>query len=169
MEIGSGFNLAGANLYMAAQLADGIRVELTSYLSSRHHEETWVKDGYVQIDKLPFQLGPLNFLWSKYIRLKVGHFEINYGDAHFRRTDNGQGMYNPFIGNYILDAFTTEIGGEVYLMANGFLAMGSVTGGEIKGNVLTPNQRHPAFITKIGFDRQLTPKLRVRLTGSTPL
>ena len=39
--------------------------------------------------------------------------EINYGDAHFRRSDNGNAIYNPFVGNYIMDAFTTEIGGEV--------------------------------------------------------
>ena len=43
------------------------------------------------------------------------HMEINYGDAHFRRSDNGNALYNPFVGNYIMDAFTTEIGGEVYL------------------------------------------------------
>ena len=42
MEIGSGFNNAVANLYLDAQLARGIRVALTSYLSSRHHNETWV-------------------------------------------------------------------------------------------------------------------------------
>ncbi len=166
VQIGSGFNLAGGNLYLGAQLADGVRVELTTYLSSRHHEDTWVKDGYVLIDKAPINLGPLNFLWSKFITLKVGHFEINYGDAHFRRSDNGMGMYNPFIGNLILDAFTTEIGGEMYLRANGFLAMGSITGGEVKGNVLNPQARHPAFISKIGFDRQVKPNLRVRLTGS---
>ena len=50
----------------------------------------------------------------KYTTLRVGHFEINYGDAHFRRSDNGNSMYNPFVGNYILDAFTTEIGAEAY-------------------------------------------------------
>ena len=49
--------------------------------------------------------------------LRVGHLEINYGDAHFRRSDNGNALYNPFVGNYIMDAFTTEIGGEVYLKA----------------------------------------------------
>jgi len=37
VEIGSGFNNADANLYLDAQLAKGIRVALTSYLSSRHH------------------------------------------------------------------------------------------------------------------------------------
>jgi hypothetical protein len=30
-------------------------------------------------------------------------------------------MYNPFIGNYIMDAFTTEVGAELYLRAEGAL------------------------------------------------
>ena len=34
-EIGSGFNNAVANLYMHAQIAPGVRIQLTSYLSSR--------------------------------------------------------------------------------------------------------------------------------------
>lgn len=46
-EIGSGFNNAVANLYMHAQLAPGIRVQLTTYLSARRHQETWVKDGFI--------------------------------------------------------------------------------------------------------------------------
>ena len=32
-------------------------------------------------------------------------------------------MYNPFVGNYILDAFTTEVGGELYLRAGPWLAI----------------------------------------------
>jgi hypothetical protein len=55
VEIGSGFNNADANLYLDAQLAKGIRVALTSYLSSRHHNETWVKDGYLLIDDSPWE------------------------------------------------------------------------------------------------------------------
>jgi hypothetical protein len=165
MEIGNGFNNASANLYVNAQLAPGIRVALTTYLSSRHHQETWVKDGYLLIDESPIDVAVLNTI-MKYVTVKAGHFEINYGDAHFRRSDNGNAMYNPFVGNLILDAFTTEVGGEVYARANGFLAMFGVTGGEIRGNVLAPNDRGPAFITKLGFDRQFTPELRVRLTGS---
>src|SRR5450432_608377 len=50
----NGFNRAMANLNIDVQLDDGIRLNLTMYLSSRHHEETWVKGGYVQIDKLSF-------------------------------------------------------------------------------------------------------------------
>ena len=64
--------------------------------------------------------------------------EINYGDAHFRRSDNGNAIYNPFVGNYIMDAFTTEVGGEVYLKTSNVIAMGAITGGEIRGTVPTP-------------------------------
>ena len=164
-DIGFGFNNSTANVYLHAQLAEGIRVQLTSYLSSRHHNETWVKDGFILIDELPIDLGALNNL-MKYATIRVGHFEINYGDAHFRRSDNGNAMFNPFVGNYLMDAFTTEIGGEVYLRAKGVMLMGAVTGGEIRGTVLTPGQRGPTFIGKGGFDRNVRPNLRVRMTGS---
>ena len=165
MDIGHGFNNASANLYINAQLAPGIRVAMTSYLSSRHHNETWVKDGYLLIDESPLDVAALNSL-MKYVTIKAGHFEVNYGDAHFRRSDNGNALYNPFVGNLIMDAFTTEVGAEVYLRANGLIAMGAMTGGEIKGNILTPDDRAPAYIAKLGFDRQLNPDIRVRLTGS---
>jgi len=98
--------------------------------------------------------------------VKFGHFEINYGDEHFRRSDNGSTMYNPFVGNLITDAFTTEIGGELYVRANGWLAMGSMTGGEVRGTVTVPEKRSPTYIGKLGYDKQLTQDLRFRLTGS---
>lgn len=164
-DIGFGFNNSTANLYLNAQLAPGIRVALTSYLSSRHHNETWVKDGYIQIDQSPIDVAPLKMLFE-IATVKIGHMEINYGDAHFRRSDNGQAIYNPFVGNYIMDAFTTEIGGEVYLKPGPFIAMAAITGGEIRGTVLTPGQRGPAYIGKAGVDKQVNDDLRLRLTGS---
>jgi hypothetical protein len=163
--IGNGFNNATANLYLNAQLAPGIRVALTSYLSSRHHNETWVKDGYLLIDESPLEVPALQSL-MEVVTLKLGHFEINYGDAHFRRSDNGNAMQNPFVGNLIMDAFTTEVGGEVYLRKNGFMAMGAITGGEIRGNVQNPDGRAPSYIAKVGFDRQVRDDVRLRLTGS---
>src|SRR5688500_15122192 len=165
-EIGAGFNNATANLYLGAQLAPGIRVALTSYLSSRHHNETWVKDGYLLVDQSPIEFLPFQFIMA-FTTLKLGHFEVNYGDAHFRRSDNGNAMYNPFVGNLILDAFTTQVGGEVLLRMGPYMAMGTITGGEIRGNVTNPDRRSPAFITKLGYDQQLTDDLRVRLTGSS--
>ena len=165
MTIGNGFNNATANLYMHAQLAKGIRVQLTSYLSARHHNETWVKDGFIQIDESPIDLKVLNTL-MKYATLKIGHFEVNYGDFHFRRTDNGHALYNPFVGNAIMDAFTTEVGAEAQLRHKGLMGIIAVTNGEIRGNIARPADRAPALMAKLGFDRQLTRDLRLRLTGS---
>jgi len=165
VQVGHGFNNAEANLFMNAQVAKGIRVALTSYLSTRHHNETWVKDGYFLIDASPIDVTLLNNL-MKYVTLRVGHFEVNYGDAHFRRTDGGNAVYNPLVGNYIMDAFTTEIGGEIYVRKSGFLAMGGITAGEVRGQVTKPAQRAPSFLGKLGYDKQLTPATRVRLTGS---
>ncbi len=164
--IAPGFNLATANLHLGAQLADGIQVNLTTYLSSRNHPEAWVKGGYVQIDKSPLDVDFFHSLMD-YLTVRAGHFEINYGDAHFRRTDNGNAMYNPFVGNLIMDAFTTEIGGEfLFRHPSGALAMLAVTGGEIQGSVIRPDERAPSIYGKVGFDRQIEENLRVRVTGS---
>jgi hypothetical protein len=164
-DIGFGFNNSAANLAMNVQLAPGMRVALTSYLSSRHHNETWVKDGYIQLDESPIEFIPLKAL-LQIMTIRVGHMEINYGDAHFRRSDNGNAMYNPFVGNYIMDSFTTEIGGEGYLKAKNIIGMLAITGGEIRGTVTAPSKRSPTVIGKFGFDTQANKNLRVRLTGS---
>ena len=165
IQIGSGFNNADANLFLNVQLARGIRVAVETYASARHHNETWVKDGYFLIDASPIESDLLDNI-MQYATLKVGHFEVNYGDQHFRRSDNGQTIYNPFVGNFIIDDFTTEIGAEAYLRRGPWLGMFGVTGGEIKGSVTTPGQRGPTWLAKAGFDQQLNSDLRVRLTGS---
>lgn len=166
IEIGYGFNLATANLNLDVLLADGIRLNLITYLSSRHHSETWVKGGYLQIDKLGFLNSPIADKLMENLTLRVGHMEINYGDAHYRRTDNAQAMHNPFVGNYIMDAFATEIGGEVVFQKNSFLALAAITGGEIQGGLTTPKDRAPSYYGKVGYDSYLSEQLRVRLTGS---
>ena len=79
---------------------------------------------------------------------------------------DGTAFFHVNHGNLITDAFTTEIGGEVYLRTHGFLGMASVTGGEVKGSVETPQARSPAYIGKLGYDKQLTQDVRFRLTGS---
>jgi hypothetical protein len=165
VDLGWGFNLATANFFLNAQLAPGVRVALESYMSSRHHSEFWVKGGYLQIDASPFEIAALENL-MQYLTLKVGHFEINYGDAHFRRTDNGNALYNPFVENYIMDAFATEIGAEAYFRKGGFLAMAGVTNGEINGVITNPGRRAPSFLGKLGYDYELAEGLRARLTGS---
>ncbi len=172
-KITPGFNTANANLFMDVQLADGIRLNLTSYLSSRHHNETWVKGGYIQFDKLPFK----GTIWDDIMSvttIKIGHMEINYGDQHFRRSDGGQTLYNPFIENYIMDSFTTEIGGEILVRKNALFGLIGVSNGMIKGNIdsliATPQDgninKSPAIFVKGGFDKQLNNDLRVRFAAS---
>jgi hypothetical protein len=171
--LANGFMTAQANLFMDVQLADGVKLNVTSYLSARHHNETWVKGGYIQFDKVPFK----GQFWDDLMKIttvKIGHFEVNYGDQHFRRTDGGQALYNPFMDNYIMDEFATEIGGEVYVQKNGLLGMVGMTTGMIKGSidsaiatVADPNtSRNPSIYFKLGFDKKLNDNVRVRLTGS---
>jgi len=173
----NGFDLAMANLNIDAQLADGIRVNLTVYLASRHHEDTWVKGGYIQFDKLLFFHSSLIDTLMKSFTIKIGQFDVDYGDQHYRRTDGGNTIYNPFIENYIMDEFATELGGEIYYHhSSGLFLMLGVTNGELDPTVVAGstidsatgklNHYDPAFQGKLGFDKQVTSDFRFRLTGS---
>lgn len=175
--ITNGFNLAMANLNIDAQLDDGIRMNLTVYLSSRHHEETWVKGGYIQFDKLLFLKSDLINNIMKSFTIKVGDYEVDYGDQHFRRSDGGNSTYNTFVENYIMDQFATEIGGEIYYHPkSGFIAMAGITNGQLNPTVIAPtqidaatgkvNKYTPAFHGKIGYDKQFSEDFRFRITGS---
>jgi hypothetical protein len=169
-----GFMTAQANLFTDVQLADGIHMNVTTYLSTRHHNEAWVKGGYIQIDKLPFIKSKVLDKIMEIATIKVGHMEINYGDAHFRRSDAGQTLYNPFMESYILDAYATEIGGEVYLQKNGLFGMVGVTNGMIKGSVDSAYKtvvddnisRSPSLYLKGGIDKSVGDVIRVRVSGS---
>lgn len=170
----SGFNLAQANLNIDVQLADGIALNLVTYLSARHHNEAWVKGGYIQFDKVPFK----GKVWEdimKVVTLKIGHMELNYGDQHFRRSDGGQTLYNPFIENYIMDAFATEVGAEVILRKGDITGVVSASNGLINGGVQAPLEpgsttetykRNPSLIAKLAYDKKFDENLRLRLAGS---
>jgi hypothetical protein len=169
-EIGPNFNLATSNLDIDVQLERGLRMHLRTYLSSRHHAQPYVKGGYLQVDRLDFISDGLLEELMDMVTIKVGHMEINYGDTHFRRSDNGQAIFNPFVGNYIMDSFTTEVGGEVYLQNNGFLAMIGLTNGKLNQNVVQPAPgaiaTRVSLVGKLGYDSQVNEDLRVRFTGS---
>ena len=169
--LGNGFNLAMANLNFDFQIEDGIRVSLENYMSARHHPEFWVKGGYIQVDKLPM-FNNTNW-FDDYLRVKIGHFQPNYGDMQFRRNDGGNAMYNPFVENYILDAFSTEIGGEIYVFpVDGLMGMVGITSGFINGNIAEyddvdgKSQKTPSVFLKLAYDKQINPDLRVRVSGS---
>ncbi|WP_223241509.1 hypothetical protein [Flammeovirga sp. EKP202] len=165
-EIHPGVNLPTANLNIDAQLADGVRVHLQTYLSSRHHNDAWVMGGYLQIDNLNFlnlnsQLAD-NLM--DVLTIKIGQMELNYGDQHFRRTNNAYALGNAFMGNTIMDAFATEMAMEVMAQKNGFLAVGGLSNGKLNQGVTSTGNW--SVYGKIGVDKQINDDLRARLTGS---
>ncbi len=175
MPIGSGVNLPAANMTFNADIAPGMQVVLTTYLASRHHNDTWVKDGYLLIDNLPFIKSDLLSEIMKYVTIKAGDMEINYGDAHLRRSDNGNVIRNAFTENYIMEAFMTAPAAEVMFRNNGWIGMLGVTGGSMdpslvgfKNNAFVPYNmgQHLAVYGKFGFDKQLNKDFRLRFTVS---
>ena len=171
------FALSMANLYINSYLADGITLQVTMYLASKHHNETWVKGGYVQFDKIPFIKMDLLDNIMKYTSIKVGQMDVNYGDAHFRRSDGGNAIYNPFMENYIMDEFATEIGAEADVNYKGLIGVAGITNGNLNPSLAyidttqtatkySNGLHNPSFLLKLGFDKQLSEKFRARLTGS---
>ncbi len=171
------FNPALANLNFDAQLQDGIRVNLALYLSSQNHGEVSFKDWYIQIDKIVFLKSDLIDTLMKRFTIKTGFYEMDYGDQHFRRTDGGNNIYNPFVENYIMDESAVEIGTEVYYHPkNGLIALVGMSNGELNPTVAGTtkidsatgklNFSAPAFHFKLGYDRQLNKDFRFRITGS---
>lgn len=176
--IGSNVNLPSANLNFDVQLADGVRMHLRTYLSSKHHTEAWVKGGYLQMDKLDFIKEDFWKGFMDIATIRVGVDQLNYGDAHFRRSDNAMAIYNPFVGNYIMDSFTVEPFIELTLQPKDYVIVLGLSNGLLNptvDQVVTPwgqstivgeKDLKPTFYGKFGIDRQVNEALRVRLTGS---
>lgn len=175
--LGTGFNLPTANFNLEADLAKGMRVRLETYLSARHHNEAWVKGGYLLIDELPFLHSEFVDRIMDKVTIIVGDMEINYGDAHFRRSDNGHVITNPFVGNYIMDAFTTAPALEVMYRNNGLLAMGALSTGQLRQDLVLFNattSQYTAYDThkelggywKLSYDKNFTENIRARLSVS---
>ena len=176
--LGKNFNLPTANLNLDVQFARGVRMHLRTYLSSRHHNETWVKGGYLQVDRLDFIRKGFASGIMDVATVRTGVNDLNYGDAHFRRSDNASALHNPFVGNYIMDAFTTQPFLEVNLQPKA-----SPAGAGISNGLLNPTVSKaltawgtgedtgtadckPTYYGKLGIDKQINNNLRFRLTGS---
>ena len=172
------FGLPQANFYIKSNLADGVFLNFELYLAARHHNETWVKGGYMQFDKMPFL--PWDFVDKimKFTTIKVGQFDVNYGDAHFRRSDGGLTLQNPFMENYIMDEFATEIGAEADVHLGDFTVVAAVTNGQLSPDLVKVDTtvaaykysngiHNPSWIGKLAYDKNLlNDDLRVRASVS---
>lgn len=111
--IGRGFG----NIDVWAKVVDGIDIYVELYISSRQHAEMYGHEGYMWISKTPPYLSELDLpaldSFFENFSIKAGHFEIDYGDAHLYRTDNGEVQRNPLVGNFIVDPNTDEAGFEI--------------------------------------------------------
>jgi hypothetical protein len=164
IELKNNFNLPTANLNITADLAPGIQLYINNYMSSRHHNEAWVEGGYLTIDKMPFLPAADNVM--KFLTIKAGVMMPNYGDAHFYRSNNGDVIDNPFVGNWIMDAYTTNPGLEVMYRSNGFLALLGTNNGRMnygRGNDLGEDL---VFNWKLAYDTDVTEDLRLRASLS---
>lgn len=176
IELGTGINLPTANLVIDGYLAKGVTVNLTTYLSSRHHVEAWVMGGYLQMDALPFIKSDVVDNIMELLTIKVGLMTVDFGDAHFRRSNNGNVINNPFVGNYIMDAFTTAPAVELLFRHNGIILMAGVNSGTLKpaisayssysGYTAYDMHKELAFYYKAGYDKQITDNVRIRGTFS---
>lgn len=67
-----------------------------------------------------------------------------------------------------MDAFTTEVGAELYYRKNGFIGMVGFSNGKLNQSVVESNGNTggASFLAKLGYDKQINDDFRFRLTGS---
>ena len=170
-ELQNGLVLPTANLDIHAKVLSGFNVKLQTMLSSHNHHETFVKGGEVTIDNLDFISDGFGSAFMDYATIRIGVNDINFGDAHYRRTDNAAVFKNPFVHN---------MGVESYIQA-GFLetlyripavdmfVMGGITNQQVDPSDVEKSEFSstvPAFYGKVGYDSQLNDAFRLRLSQS---
>ncbi len=164
IDLKNNFNLPTANLNITADLAPGVRLFINNYMSSRHHNEAWVEGGYLTLDRLPFL--PASDKVMQYLTIRAGVMMPDYGDAHYYRSNNAHVINNPFVGNWVMDAYTTNPGLEVMFRNKGIIALVGANNGRMnygRGNDIGDDL---VFNWKLGYDNFLTDDLRLRATLS---
>ena len=121
------FQTPWGNLSFLASIAEKLDVYFDMYISSRpHSNQMYGHEGYMLFKQLPGPFSDNEFLRSLFdqINVKVGAFDIDFGDQNYRRSNNARVQRNPLVGNYVVDPNGEEIGGEVYSIARaGVLAV----------------------------------------------
>jgi len=102
---------------LLADFDGAMEVYFDIYIATRPHEDLLQADeGFLLLRQLPGPLGENSLVNAFFERanVKFGAFEIDYGDHHYRRSNNADVQRNPLIGNYVIDPRTTDIGAEIF-------------------------------------------------------
>ncbi|MDP3703170.1 MAG: hypothetical protein Q8R78_02125, partial [Candidatus Omnitrophota bacterium] len=111
-----GFQTAYGNFSFLADFEKQMEVYFNVFIAdSPHPDKLQGDEGYMLIRQLPDALGETRLATAIFdnIDVKAGQFELDFGDAHYRRSLNAAVQHNPLIGNYVIDPRSTEIGLEV--------------------------------------------------------
>jgi hypothetical protein len=128
-----------------AFLADfnrAIEVYFNIFIATRPHEDFLQADeGYLLLRHLDGPMGESQLVQAFFDRanVKFGAFEIDFGDQHYRRSNNADVLRNPLIGNQVIDPRATDIGFEVFGVPgdrrlNWLLGVGVGTTGDFQAN-----------------------------------
>ncbi len=111
-----GFQTAYGNFSFLADFDRWLEVYFSVFIAdSPHPDKLQGDEGYMLIRELPDSVGKTRLGEALFdaVDIKAGQFELDFGDAHYRRSINAAVQRNPLIGNYVVDPRSTEIGVEV--------------------------------------------------------
>ncbi|XOB60936.1 hypothetical protein ACMC56_09995 [Campylobacterota bacterium DY0563] len=169
-DIKSGLALPTANLDLNAKIMSGFNVKLETMLSSHHHHETYVKGGYATMDNLDWISKDFAKGFMDKSTIKVGVNDLNYGDYHFRRTDNADVMRNPFINNMGVEGYMQAGFIELtYRMPSiNTLFVAGVSNGEVNPDDVSAGNGKGAYsyYAKLAYDNQISENTRFRISQS---
>lgn len=138
--IDPGFQTAWGNLEFGASYGANRELEMffDLYLASRPHaSQTYGHQGYLLLHDVPENMRNLRVLDRvfDYVDIKAGHFQINWGDNYYHRSDNADVQRNPLIGNFVVDPEIAAVGAEIYSQPNPYFnAMLGLTSGTTTEN-----------------------------------
>lgn len=138
--IDPGFQTAWGNLEFGATYGKNRELEMffDVYLASRPHaSQTYGHQGYLLLRDVPENMSNLRVLDKvfDYIDIKAGHFQMNWGDNYYHRSDNADVQRNPLIGNFVVDPEMAAVGAEIYSEPNPYFnAMLGLTSGTTTEN-----------------------------------
>jgi hypothetical protein len=133
-----GFQTPFGDLSFLANFGDRMDIYYDLYLASRPHEETtYGHEGFIVFHQMPGELAE-NDLISAFFEVadvKVGAFDIDFGDSRYRRSNNARVRNNPLVGNFVVDPETEEIGMEIYSKPTVLNWLVGLTSGTTTGHV----------------------------------